>query len=280
VAAFGEARTATPDDQLSQTSIERCEPPLADPPASWAGVWAMTSKSRGPSTISMPAGAVVFERLGGGVERQPTGGTMSDNVWPMLEGERVALAEYLETLAPSDWDHPSLCDGWHVKDVVTHVVAGAKSTPGRFIVGLVGSGFNFDKMIAKDMKAEADKTPTELVAELRAAAARKTRPANAMLGETLVHHEDIRRALGSGPGQYPSDDLQRVADYYKKAGPPIRAKGRIAGLQLEATDVTWSTGEGPAVKGPAISLLLAMSGRRAGLADLTGPGVAVLDTRL
>jgi uncharacterized protein (TIGR03083 family) len=205
---------------------------------------------------------------------------MSDSIWPKIEGERVTLADYLATLAPADWDHPSLCDGWRVKDVVTHVVAGAKSTPGRFIVGIVGSGFNFDKMIAKDMNGEADKTPAELVAELRAVAARKTHPANAMLGEALLHHEDIGRALGAGPGHYPADDLQIVADYYKNAGAPLRVKGRIAGLELEATDVAWSTGDGPAVKGPAISLLLAMTGRRAGLADLTGPGVAELDTRL
>jgi adenylate cyclase len=44
VAAFGEALKANPDDQLSQTYIERCEQLLANPPASWTGVWAMTSK--------------------------------------------------------------------------------------------------------------------------------------------------------------------------------------------------------------------------------------------
>jgi adenylate cyclase len=44
VAAFGEALKANPDDQLSQTYIERCEQLLANPPASWDGIWAMTSK--------------------------------------------------------------------------------------------------------------------------------------------------------------------------------------------------------------------------------------------
>jgi uncharacterized protein (TIGR03083 family) len=205
---------------------------------------------------------------------------MSDNVWSMLEAERIALADYLETLTPSDWEHPSLCDGWTVKDLVAHVVAGAKSTPGRFIVGIIGSGFDFDKMTAKEVRREADKTPTELVAELRAVAPHKTRPRNALLGEVLVHHEDIRRALGAGPGSYPSDELRTVAEYYKTAGPPLRVKARIAGLQLEATDVAWSTGDGPAVQGPLTSLLLAMTGRRAALSDLSGPGVAELDARL
>ena len=44
VAAFGEALKANPDDQLSQTYIERCAQLVANPPAVWDGVWAMTSK--------------------------------------------------------------------------------------------------------------------------------------------------------------------------------------------------------------------------------------------
>lgn len=205
---------------------------------------------------------------------------MSDDVWPRLEGERTAMADYLETLTAADWERPSLCDGWRVKDVVAHVVAGAKSTPGRFLVGMVGSGFNFDKMNAKGVRSEADRTPAELVAELRAVAPRQTRPGAAMLGEALMHPEDIRRGLGGGPGQYPSGDLEVVAGYYQKAGPPLRVKARIAGLQLEATDAAWSTGTGPLITGPMISLLLAMTGRPAGLTELTGPGVADLAARL
>jgi adenylate cyclase len=42
--AFGQALKANPDDKLSQTYIERCEQLQADPPASWDGIWAMTTK--------------------------------------------------------------------------------------------------------------------------------------------------------------------------------------------------------------------------------------------
>jgi hypothetical protein len=66
---------------------------------------------------------------------------------------------------------------------------------------------------------------------------------------------------------------------YKKTGAPLRAKKRIDGLKLVATDADWSTGEGPEVKGPCMSLILAMVGRTGALADCSGTGVEVLQSR-
>ena len=63
-------------------------------------------------------------------------------------------------------------------------------------------------------------------------------------------------------------------------GFPVGAKKRIAGLRLVATDLDWSHGTGPEVTGPALPLLLAMTGRSAGLADLAGAGLATLGTRM
>ena len=63
-----------------------------------------------------------------------------------------------------------------------------------------------------------------------------------------------------------------LAEFYKKTGAPLRAKKRLAGLKLTATDVDWSTGDGPEVSGPAMSLILAMVGRAKALDDCTGAG--------
>jgi hypothetical protein len=90
-----------------------------------------------------------------------------------------------------------------------------------------------------------------------------------------VHGEDIRRPLGIAHA-YPMDALTRVADFYKGSNLLIGAKRRIAGVTLRATDADWSTGTGPEAAGPMLSLLLAMTGRSAALADLTGEGVASL----
>jgi hypothetical protein len=75
------------------------------------------------------------------------------------------------------------------------------------------------------------------------------------------------------------DAVVAVADFYKGSNVLIGAKKRIDGLMLKATDTDWSHGSGPVVEGPMLSLLLAMTGRRAALADLSGDGVETLRGR-
>lgn len=44
----------------------------------------------------------------------------------------------------------------------------------------------------------------------------------------------------------------------------------------QATGANWSTGTGPEISGPVLSLIMAMTGREAVLGDLPGDGVAQL----
>lgn len=94
----------------------------------------------------------------------------------------------------------------------------------------------------------------------------------------MIHGEDARRPLGLRR-EYPADHTVPVADFYKGSNLVVGAKKRVAGVQLRATDATWTHGEGPEVSGRLIDLILAMTGRRAVLDDLTGPGVDVLRSR-
>jgi hypothetical protein len=57
------------------------------------------------------------------------------------------------------------------------------------------------------------------------------------------------------------------------------AKKRTAGLTLVASDMAWSHGAGPEVRGPAEALVMAMAGRRVALTDLTGDGLATFTSR-
>lgn len=99
-----------------------------------------------------------------------------------------------------------------------------------------------------------------------------------MVGEAVLHSEDIRHPLGIRR-EYPLATLVTVVEFYKGSNLLLGTKNRIAGLTLRAADSDWSTGSGPEVAGPMISLLLAMTGRPAGLADLSGDGVATLRSR-
>jgi hypothetical protein len=96
-----------------------------------------------------------------------------------------------------------------------------------------------------------------------------------MLGETIVHAQDIRLPLGIRR-DYPIDTLTRVADYYQGSDLPVLTKGRIRGLRLVATDGSFNTGSGPLVSGTTLALIMTMTGRRAYCDALQGDGAATL----
>ncbi|SFO64062.1 hypothetical protein SAMN05421854_102702 [Amycolatopsis rubida] len=99
-----------------------------------------------------------------------------------------------------------------------------------------------------------------------------------MLGETVVHGEDIRRPLGIRH-EYPVETLTTVARYYLGSDLVVLAKGRVRGLRLEATDSDFSGGSGPLVSGPTLALIMAMTGRSRFLDDLDGDGAEILRQR-
>ena len=203
------------------------------------------------------------------------------DLMPMIHSERASLAEFLGTLTPDQWAAPTWCEKWNVQQVTGHLVAAANVTAPHFFAGLAKTGFSFDAFVDKDLRAFAAGTPAE-VEQRFSGIITSTRtppgPKYVALGEVMVHGEDIRRSLGA-KGDHPAEHLTTLAELYKKTGAPLRAKKRIAGLKLTATDVDWSTGDGPEVSGPAMSLILAMVGRTKALDECTGPGVETLRAR-
>jgi len=205
----------------------------------------------------------------------------SSDLWPTIHTERKALAADLDGLAGAKWDTPSLCDGWTVRDVVAHMTAATKLNGPKFFGKLIGSGFSFEKVQDKGIAAERGASPTETLARFKAqidSTGRPPGPVETIFGETLVHAEDVRRPLGI-KHDYPTDALVTVANFFKGSNLIIGTKKRIGGLALEATDADWRTGEGPAVQGPMLDLVMAMTGRKPALDGLTGEGVAILQSR-
>jgi len=202
--------------------------------------------------------------------------------WAVVRPERESVAADLETLDEAAWHVPSLCPGWTVRDVVAHITALARMTPARFVPKLVASGFKPSLIQSRDMATERGSSAEDTLARFRGVTSRRNGlpgQAKTLLGETLVHAEDIRRPLGI-VHRYPLSALVTVADHYKGSNLVAGTRRRIDGLSLEATDVDWRTGSGPLVSGPMLSVLMAMAGRLAALADLEGDGVPTLRARL
>ncbi|MGW1934727.1 hypothetical protein ACWCPG_36435, partial [Streptomyces sp. NPDC001919] len=91
-----------------------------------------------------------------------------------------------------------------------------------------------------------------------------------------AHGEDIRRPLGL-TRSYPPRAVERALRL--QARTPVAfggAKELLSRVRITATDSGLALGDGPAAEGPALSLLLAVTGRAAVLEDLRGPGTAVL----
>ena len=206
----------------------------------------------------------------------------TSNPWPLIHAEREALAADLATLTDEQWATRSLCANWSVRDVLGHMTATAKMTPPKFFASFAGAGFKFNNMTAKGVAAEATAPPEAGLANFRDHLKDTTHPpgpVESMLGEAVIHSEDIRRPLGI-TREYPPEALVRVAQFFQGSNMIVGAKQRIAGLTLRATDTDWSTGSGPEVTGPQLALVLAMTGRSAALADLSGDGVDTLRSRM
>jgi uncharacterized protein (TIGR03083 family) len=205
----------------------------------------------------------------------------SDEIWKHIHAERAEMANTWTTLSPPQWAAQSWCQGWSVQDTAGHILAAAEQTPVNFYRELISAGFRFNVFTDRGARKLAVISPDELVRRLRARTSTTNHPPApvlAMLGEIVVHGQDIRRPLGL-KHRPPEAALTAVADGWKNSNLLIGAKRRISGLRLRATDTGWAHGDGPEVSGPLLSLILAMTGRKAVLPDLTGDGVAELGSR-
>jgi uncharacterized protein (TIGR03083 family) len=197
----------------------------------------------------------------------------------MARAERADIADFLATLTPEQWDGPTLCSEWTVRDVVAHMFSYEDLSPFALVRRLAKGAGGANAVGVAELR---DRNPEELIALVRG----HLEPSGLTAGfggrialtDGTIHHQDIRRPLGL-TREIPADRLRVVLDFAKGA-PTIKAKPRVQGLTLQATDLDWTTGEGPLVEGPAESLLMAIAGRSGVTAELSGPGVETLARRI
>lgn len=201
--------------------------------------------------------------------------------WQSIDVEREALADQLAQVDESQWSTPSLCAGLTVREVLAHLtVSGAVSGP-RWFAGIVRAGFDFDKQVGDRLREQLGASSSETLSRFRSTIGSRTSPPlprMALLGEMIVHGEDIRRPLGL-VREYPPAALVALLRYYAGTDQVVIAKKRVRGLRLEAVDTGISLGEGDIVRGSTVALIMAMTGRSAYCAELAGPGVTELVAR-
>lgn len=197
------------------------------------------------------------------------------DVWAVVRAERVALVDDLWPLAAHRWTTPSLCPGWDVHDVIAHLVHDARTTRPSFVRGLVRARLDFDRANAAGVARARRGHPLVTLVALEAHGDRTTgapAPLATRLVEVLVHGEDVRRPLGLERA-YPLDAVVTALAHQVRTSVKLGGgRERSAGLRLVAIDADLMTGDGPEVRGSALALLLALSGRPARPGEITGPG--------
>lgn len=204
------------------------------------------------------------------------------SVMAQARAEREDLLDLLEGLTPEQWRIPSLCAGWTVHDVVAHVLSYDELGPRQLAARFARNLFLVDRANAVGLRENAAQTPAQLVELLRAhlTPTGLTAGLGGAIGLTdgMIHQQDIRRPLGK-PRDIPADRLVpalRTALF----APVLRGVLRVRDVRLVATDIDWSFGRGPEVRGTAEALLMAVAGRKAVADELSGPGTDRVVRRL
>ena len=196
--------------------------------------------------------------------------------------EREDFARFLGELTPEQWNTPSLCAGWSVRDVAAHCVSFEGLSPRELAVRFLKGRLQTDRINELAVADLAGRSPDFLVGLLRDNAEPHGLGGGfggrVALTDNMIHQQDIRRPLGLARS-IPPDRLRVALDFVRFA-PTIKGAWTARGVHLVATDLDWSHGKGPEIRGSGEALLMAMAGRPDALGDLEGPGTAVLAARL
>ncbi|MCW2497564.1 maleylpyruvate isomerase family mycothiol-dependent enzyme [Jatrophihabitans sp.] len=210
--------------------------------------------------------------------------TSSQDLFAEIADERRQFADLLAGLSPEQLATPSLCGSWTVQEVGGHLIM-PMVTPAPKVLATIVVKRSFDRANESLSRRVGRRPAAEIAATLRQrATSRFTPPGHgptAPLTDLLIHGQDVRRPLGISR-EFSELRLRAALDFL--ASPKARigfvSPKKIAGLRFVATDLDWTAGDGATVEGPGEALLMAYTGRRAGLADLRGEGVATLRERL
>jgi uncharacterized protein (TIGR03083 family) len=217
-----------------------------------------------------PAGAAVIAR---------------DQAWPLITAERLRVADLLDELADGDWDQPSLCAGWTVRDVAAHLTLqqlGARAAVGM----MLAHRGDTERAIFTRARQRARAWPTaKIIADIRASAGTRRHNFGVTYRETLidvlVHAQDIAIPLGRSFPMPPAAAAAAATRVWTmRWPPPFPARRTLARFRVTATDLSWQAGRGPRVEAPISSILLLSTGRLAALPAISGDGAAELAAAL
>jgi len=191
--------------------------------------------------------------------------TTSDaDLQPVVAAEFVALADLLDSATDAQWATPSLCAGWRVREVIAHMTMAARYPEDKFMAELRRCNFDFGRLSNEIASRDAALPAGELVANLRSDVMQHWTPPgggyHGALNHVVIHGLDVTVPLGV-PRRSPDDTMRVVLDDLTVGGVHEHFGTGIDRRALQATDLDWSYGSGPPLRGKAEDLALVLCGR-------------------
>ncbi|MGV9304075.1 maleylpyruvate isomerase family mycothiol-dependent enzyme [Nonomuraea sp. NPDC003727] len=183
-----------------------------------------------------------------------------------VAAERRDLADVLAGLSDRQWDQPSLCAGWRVREVAAHMTTPFRYSLPKVVLGLLAARGDFNRAADRFARRDAGTmTPRQLTASLRDNATHPWKPPGGghegALSHDVIHGLDITVALGLDR-KVPEERLRPALPVSASDRGVLFFKVDLAGVEFRADDLDWTFGTGTPVHGSAQDLLLAICGRK------------------
>ncbi len=186
------------------------------------------------------------------------------NLQPAVAAEFVALADLLDGASDEQWGTPSLCEGWRVREVIAHLTMAARYSEEEFMAELRNCDFDFGRLSNQVASRDAELPTGDLVANLRADVMHHWTPPSGgyhgALNHVVIHGLDVSVPLGVRL-RSADETIRVVLDDLTEGGGHAHFGIDLDGRRLEATDLDWSYGSGPVLRGAAEDLALVICGR-------------------
>ena len=174
----------------------------------------------------------------------------------LLQAERQELITLCKSLTPQEWNAPSLCEGWSVRDVVAHLIGGQQDLI-TYFTSIPGKANQ--KQVDRRRNLSSDELIRQLEENNAKAGFLVKAAAGIYLYDTWVHQQDIRWPLHKDRSQ----DPQRVIYILNMLGNRAAKKLTERNQKLIATDMQWQAGEGSdEIRGSVETLAMFLAGRR------------------
>ena len=195
----------------------------------------------------------------------------------LLVAERRDISAFLAQLGDEEWRLSSLCGDWTVMEVAAHLASFLTVPVRGLATRMMRAGFSPSRANRQGVTTWADRGQSAIAAALGGTDVPGVARVYAKVGltEAVVHHQDMRRALGR-QREVPEERLRIALGVISRWPTGTGGNRRRRGVGLRATDMDWSLGSGPEVLGRAEALLMALAGRHQALDELSGEGIDLL----